>query len=55
MKNKILVLFITAVTLTTSAVLAAKYTVNTSGTVKNSSGQVLTSPANSVNQNYYNN
>ena len=55
MKNKILVLFITAVTLTTSAVLAAKYTVNTSGTVKNSSGQVLTSPANTVNQNYYNN
>ena len=35
-------------------VLAAKYTVNTSGTVKNQAGKVITSPANSVNQNYYN-
>ena len=33
----------------------AKYTINSSGTVKTQAGQVVTSPANSVNQNYYNN
>ena len=41
--------------LATGVVFAAKYTVNTSGTVKNQSGQVLTSPSNTINQNYYNN
>ncbi len=39
----------------TGAVFAAKYTINKSGTVKNQAGQTVTSPANSVNQNYYNN
>ena len=39
----------------TGTVFAAKYTINKSGTVKNQAGQTVTSPANSVNQNYYNN
>ena len=34
---------------------AAKYKVNSSGVVKTQSGQVISSPANTVNQNYYNN
>ena len=55
MNKKILTLLIAGVTIATTAVFAAKYTVNTSGTVKNSSGQTITSPANSVNQNYFNN
>ena len=42
-------------TVTTLGTYAAKYRVNTSGTVKTQSGQVVSSPANSVNQNYYNN
>ena len=33
----------------------AKYTINTSGKVTAPSGQVVASPANTVNQNYYNN
>ena len=41
------------VTATTCVAFGAKYTVNTSGTVKNQAGTVITSPANSVNQNYY--
>lgn len=54
MNKKILTLsIVTALTITTA--LAAKYTVNTAGTVKNNAGQTITSPANSVNQNYYNN
>ena len=55
MNKKILTLLIAGVTIATTAVFAAKYTVNTSGTVKNQAGQTITSPANSVNQNYYNN
>ena len=54
MSKKFLVLSMAAM-LATGTVMAAKYTVNTSGTVKNSTGQTITSPANSVNQNYYNN
>jgi len=34
---------------------AAKYTINSSGKIKNQSGQVITQPSNMVNQNYYNN
>ena len=34
---------------------AASYKVNSSGVVKTNSGQVISSPANAVNQNYYNN
>ena len=55
MNKKFLALLLTGVTIATTAVFAAKYTINTSGTVKNQSGQTITSPANSVNQNYYNN
>lgn len=55
MNKKISVLLLTGALLTTTVVFAAKYTVNTSGTVKNNAGQTITSPANSVNQNYYNN
>ena len=40
-------------TATTCMSFGAKYTINTSGTVKNQSGQIITSPANSVNQTYY--
>ena len=52
-KQKI-VLLLTMMITASSIAYAAKYTVNTSGTVKNSSGQIITSPANTVNQNYYN-
>lgn len=54
MKKKLLYALIIA-GLTTGMVFAAKYTINTNGTVKNQSGQTVTSPANTVNQNYYNN
>ena len=53
MNKKILALIIASMTLTGFA-FAAKYTINTSGTVKNQAGQTVTSPANSINQNYYN-
>ena len=54
MNKKILAYILTSVTLTTGIAFAAKYTINTSGTVKNPAGQTITSPANSVNQNFYN-
>ena len=54
MNKKILAYILTSVTLTTGIGFAAKYTINTSGTVKNQAGQTITSPANSVNQNFYN-
>ena len=54
-KIKKLIYIIFCVLFTTSVVFAAKYTVNTSGTVKNYTGQTITSPANVTNQNYYNN
>jgi len=44
-----------AVCLTIGGVFAASYKVNTSGVVRSSTGQVISSPANTVNQNYYNN
>ena len=40
---------------TGGSVFAAKYKVNASGTVKTQSGKVISSPANTVNQKYYNN
>ena len=46
---------IVALIITTTAVFAAKYTINSSGTVKTQSGQVVSPKANTVNQNYYNN
>ena len=55
MNKKVLLLFLTGSIFATTFVYGAKYTVNKSGTVKNQSGQIITSPANSVNQNYYNN
>ncbi len=54
MKKKLLPI-LAILGLTTGMVFAAKYTINTSGTVKNQQGQTITSPANTVNQNYYNN
>ena len=54
MNKRLLALLIAGTTLATTAVFAAKYTINTSGTVKNQAGQTITSPANTVNQNYYN-
>jgi len=53
--KKILLSTMILASITTLTVYAAKYRVNTSGTVKTQSGQVVSSPANSVNQNYYNN
>ena len=55
MKKYASIAIICAILATIGTTEAAKYKVNTSGTVKNSSGQVITSPANSTNQNYYNN
>ena len=52
MKNKIISL-LAILSLTTGMVFAAKYTINTNGTVKNQNGKTITSPANSINQNYY--
>jgi len=51
--KKSLVLLLALITTASSISFAAKYTVNTSGTVKNSSGKIITSPANSVNQRFY--
>ena len=56
MNKKISAILLSGVLLTTTAaVLAAKYTVSKSGTVKNNAGQTIASPANLINQNYYNN
>ena len=56
MNKKISAILLSGILLTTTAaVLAAKYTVSKSGTVKNNAGQTITSPANVINQNYYNN
>lgn len=55
MNKKILSLIIAGMVLTAGTALGAKYTINKSGTVKTQTGQIITSPANSVNQNYYNN
>ena len=52
--KKLLVFAVISV-MTVCAVGAATYKVNTSGVVKSSSGQVVSSPANTVNQNYYSN
>ena len=54
-KTNKFILLITVFMLTATFVFAAKYTVNTSGVVKNSNGTTITSPSNTVNQNYYNN
>jgi len=54
MKKPVIFILATAI-LTTSAVYAAKYKVNTSGVVKTQSGQIISQPSNTVNQNYYNN
>ncbi len=53
--NKKLLTAVLSLLMTTGVVLAAKYTINTSGSIKNQNGQVITAPSNTVNQNYYNN
>lgn len=55
MKQKLLLLALIVGITTSGAAFAAKYKVNTSGAVKSQSGKVITSPANTTNQNYYNN
>mgnify|MGYP002860656762 CR=1 FL=1 len=55
MKKKIAIYLTSVLALTTGVVFAAKYTINTSGVVKTQTGQVMTAPSNTVNQNYYNN
>ena len=54
-KKKIIACTLLLATVTTITCFGAKYRINTSGTVRTQSGQVVSSPANSVNQNYYNN
>lgn len=53
--KKFVSLLLTLLILTSSSAIAAKYKVNTSGTVKNQSGQTISPKANTINQNYYNN
>ena len=53
MKKKLAFYLSAVLVLTTGVVFAAKYTINSSGVVK-TGGQVLTSPSNTVNQNYFN-
>ena len=55
MKKNVVALLLTGIVLSTTVAFAAKYTVNKSGTVKTQTGRVITSPANSVNQNLYTN
>jgi len=52
--KKFITLSLSLAVLTSLVAYGAKYRVNSSGTVKTQSGQVVSSPANSVNQNYYN-
>ena len=52
---KKLPLLLALMVLASSAAFGAKYTINTSGVVKTPSKAVQTSPANVINQNYYNN
>ena len=53
MDKKLLLTLIIASILTSGVVFAAKYTINTSGTIKTNTGKTVSSPANAVNQNYY--
>ena len=55
MNRKILTSLLAVSALSAGIAYGAKYTINSSGTVKTQTGQVVTSPANSVNQTYYNN
>ena len=49
------IVFCLTILISTSIVYAQKYKINTKGVIKNSSGTTITSPANTTNQNYYNN
>ncbi len=53
MKKRLILLLVFL--LTTSTAFGAKFKVNKSGTVKTQSGSTVSSPSNTVNQNYYNN
>ncbi|MBR1776041.1 hypothetical protein IJ750_03075 [bacterium] len=55
MKKNIALFLSAAIALTSGMAFAAKYTINKSGTVKTQTGQVVTSPANTTNQNVFNN
>lgn len=55
MKKKLSILTLAVMFAASCTVFAANYKVNSSGTVKSSKGQVITSPSNTTNQNYYNN
>ena len=55
MKKKLSLLILAVVLVTSCAAFAASYKVNPSGVVKSSTGKVITSPANTTNQNYYSN
>ena len=55
MKKRMVCLALTVAMATSCCAFAAKYKVNTSGVIKSQSGKVITSPAHTVNQNYYNN
>lgn len=51
--NKSVILLLALCMTATSIAFGAKYTVNSHGTVKSPSGSVITSPANSINQTYF--
>ena len=53
--KKVVSLILALMILTGGTAYAAKYKVNTSGTVKTQSGTIISPKANTVNQNYYNN
>ena len=55
MNRRIITLLVASMLISAPVVYSAKYTVNKTGTVKNQAGQTITSPANYINQNYYNN
>ncbi len=55
MNKKLLTTVLILSIFSTCTVFAASYKVNQSGVVKSSGGKVISSPANTTNQNYYNN
>lgn len=53
--KKIILLILAILVFSIGTVFAAKYKVNTSGTVKTQSGTIISPVSNTINQNYYNN
>lgn len=53
--KKLSILALAVILTSACAAFAATYKVNTSGTVKSPTGQIMAAPGNTINQNYYNN